>query len=151
VIGPRGSGKSTFVQRVLDLEEPSVSAFSIKHASLDGVVVLLRFIEIRLEDMGVTTDFPVSWPAFVLEAKSRIDGAFLLWDVTEGYSESEILDVLSKFGELLFRPCCAWVSFDDDQVRIIVWLDLMTSEAEIVYIRTPFQGCDSNHACVYQV
>ncbi len=114
MIGPRGSGKSSFVQSVLDLEEPSNSAFSIKNASLDGVVVLLRFIEIRLEDMGATTDCPLPWPAFVTEANSRIDGALLLWDVTERYSESEMLGVLSKFGELCFCPCCAWVSFDDD-------------------------------------
>lgn len=108
VLGPRWSGKSTFIQGVLDLDNSSISPFPVKQVSLDNVVCLLRFIEVALEDMRVTAECPIEWPAYVQQTKSRVDGAFLLWDVTKINTQGDISETLSKFERTKFQYCACF-------------------------------------------
>lgn len=102
VLGHRWSGKSTFVQAVLDLDNSSMSPFPVKQACLDNFVCLLRFIEVSLDDMRVAGNCPIEWPTYVHQTKSRVDGAFLLWDATKRDIQDEISGILSKFEEATF-------------------------------------------------
>lgn len=103
VLGPRWSGKSAFVQAVLDLDDSSTSPFPAKRASLDNCACLLRLIEVSLNDMKVTPECPIEWPTYVQETKSRVDGAFFLWDATERDHQDNVSDTLSKYDEATFH------------------------------------------------
>lgn len=100
VIGPKWSGKSAFVQAVLDLDDSLMSPFPAKRASLGNSVFLLRLIEVSLDDMRVTSGCPIEWPTYVQQTKSRVDGAFFLWDATtRAPQEDDISGILSKYAE----------------------------------------------------
>ena len=119
VLGPRLSGKSAFVQAVLDLDGSSSSPFPVKRASLDNFACLLRFIEVSLADMRVNSECPIEWPTYVQQTKSRIDGAFFLWDATRREpQEDDILGTLSKCEEAIFHMTLIFKWFQRAQVKI---------------------------------
>lgn len=103
VLGPKWSGKSAFIQAVLDLDNSFVSPFPVKQASFDNFACLLRFVEVVLDDMRVTAECPIEWPTYVHQTNSSVDGAFLLWDATERNAQDGISDTLSKYEEANFR------------------------------------------------
>lgn len=104
VLGPRLISTSAFIQAVLDLDSSSTSPFPVKRALLDNFACLLRFIEVSLADMRVTSEHPIEWPTYVHQIKSKIDGAFFLWDATKkDPQEDDILGTLSKCGEAIFH------------------------------------------------
>lgn len=97
VIGAEGVGKSTFVQRALDLPEiPSSSAAEIQ-IPVDGSTYLVRLLELPIEDVEIDDDDTVTWPE-VLENKMmpRVDGAIALYDVQDRTTFDEIPEVLSE-------------------------------------------------------
>ena len=104
VLGPKWSGKSAFVQAVLDLDDSFMSPFPAKRASIDNFAFLLRFIEVSLDDMRVSSKCSIEWPTYVQQTKSRVDGAFFLWDATKrAPQQDDISDTLSKYEEGAFH------------------------------------------------
>lgn len=100
MLGPKWSGKSAFIQSVLDLDNSSTSPFPVKQAFLDNFACLLRFIEVPLDDMRVAAECPIEWPAYIHQTKLTVNGAFLLWDVTRRNTQNDISDTLSKLEKL---------------------------------------------------
>lgn len=97
VIGATRAGKSTFVRCALDLKKSGVSSSSIKKVSLEGVVSVLRLLEIQLEDVAINENRTIDWPSMVGDlATPRIDGALVLCDVMDRSSMADVVDVLSK-------------------------------------------------------
>lgn len=97
VIGAVRAGKSTFVQCALDLKKSRVSPSSIKKVSLEGVVSVLRLLEIQLEDVGILENRTINWPSMLGNLDTpRIDGALVLCDVMDRSSMAEVARVLSK-------------------------------------------------------
>lgn len=101
VLGPRWSGKSAFVQAVLDLDDSFTSPFPVKRASLDNFACLLHFIEVSLDDMRVTSECPIEWPTYVRQTKSGVNGVFFLLDATKR-DPQDISDTLSEYEEATF-------------------------------------------------
>lgn len=116
----------------------------MKQVSLEDVGFLLRFIEVTLEDMRVTEECNVGWPAFVQQAKSRIDGAFLLWDVTKRRTQGDISEILSRLKSLHSRTALEFqVVLSSSTSELLHYLAI---DAETIFlIRISFQGCDSDN------
>lgn len=97
IVGSKASGKSTFIQRALDLKKPPVSLVSCKKMSLEGRVFLINLIELSLEDVEVSEDREIQWPDVPGNLDlSRVDGIVALYDVTRQESLSRIPNLLSK-------------------------------------------------------
>ena len=98
VLGDPGVGKSTFIQCALDLKRPAKSHAVAKKMSLDGVVYLVRLLELQLDAIHVTTDHQLQWPTLVGDQSiSRIDGALTLYDVMNKESLARIPNLISEY------------------------------------------------------
>ncbi len=101
VLGAAKTGKSTFVQCALDLKKPAVSAASTKKVSLEGATSVLRLIELPIDEVGMTINQEIDWPERVGDqAMPRIDGALVLYDVTNQGSIAQVPSILGEFIEL---------------------------------------------------
>ena len=82
IIGANGVGKSTFVQRVLDLNHPPSSVFSTARMSVDSGSYLVTLLELGVDQLDLSPGKTVRWPKHVDGQKvPRIDSALLLYDV----------------------------------------------------------------------
>jgi hypothetical protein len=101
VLGAAKTGKSTFVQCALDLKKPAVSAASTKRVSLEGATSVLRLIELPIHEVGMTINQEIGWPERVGDqAMPRIDGALVLYDVTNQGSIAQVPSMLGEFIKL---------------------------------------------------
>ncbi|KAF7511909.1 hypothetical protein GJ744_003142 [Endocarpon pusillum] len=95
VLGSRRVGKSTFIQRALDLRESPPRAWSSKRMSLDGVIYIVRLCELMINDITITDSTKITWPKLLSEeGPPSIDGILVLYDVTNEESVIEIPHVL---------------------------------------------------------
>jgi len=102
LLGARGVGKSTFIQNSFDLRQLPSEVITSKKMSLDGVVYLVRLVEMRFHEV-VLDEAKIKWPKYLqdLEVPS-IDGVLALCDVTD-------LESLTDTKELL-RTCLLVIS-----------------------------------------
>jgi GTPase SAR1 family protein len=99
VIGSDGVGKSTFVQRALDLPFPSPTKAADRKIPYDGTLYRIRLLEISIDDVDIDDDDTVSWPDSVADRMMpHIDGVLTLYDVAD---RSSIEDVPETLGKLL--------------------------------------------------
>ena len=97
MLGARGVGKSTFVRCALDLKKTSTSSVSCKKVSLEGKISTVRLLEIGFEELEVTADTELHWPARVGDYDiAVIDGVLALYDVKDLSSISRIPALLSE-------------------------------------------------------
>ncbi|KAF2273354.1 ras GEF [Westerdykella ornata] len=100
VIGARGTGKSMFIRRALNLPQPITSAISSRKMRIDEGYYVVRFLEIGFNDIHIGELNHVKWPETVADyATPRIDGVVTIYDVTDQESlvrVPEMLSVLSK-------------------------------------------------------
>lgn len=92
-------GKSTFVQKALDLPYPPPSARVERRLTWDSVVYLVRFLEIPIEDVDIDEDDDtISWPETIERRMTpRVHGALTLYDVKDKSSLDHVPEVLSKY------------------------------------------------------
>jgi hypothetical protein len=96
-LGSPRVGKSTFIERALDLPESISTARSSKKMSLDGVIYVVRLFEVLIEDVTINGSGIVRWPRFVDDEKlPPVDGVLMLYDATDEASVNEIPDILCK-------------------------------------------------------
>ncbi|KAI9738548.1 MAG: hypothetical protein M1818_005445 [Claussenomyces sp. TS43310] len=82
VIGARGAGKSTFVQRALGLRAPSTTRTPSVRILVDAVAYTVTVIEIDLEAFDFNPDRTIQWPKQINgHIVPRVDGIFILYDV----------------------------------------------------------------------
>ncbi|KAK0840030.1 hypothetical protein LTR03_010822, partial [Friedmanniomyces endolithicus] len=62
VIGAGGVGKSTFVQKALDLPTLPPSQAAERKIPIDGNVYLVRLLELPIDDVDIDEDDIVTWP-----------------------------------------------------------------------------------------
>lgn len=104
ILGALGVGKSTFVQKALDLRHHPVSHYSSKKMSLDNVVYLVRLLEISMEEIMIADDRKVQWPSNVSDRDMpSVDGVLVLYDVTNPESIQGVPEILSKCSSPLVR------------------------------------------------
>lgn len=101
VLGANQAGKSTFVQCALDLKRPSMSPSATKKVSLEGVVSVLRLLEIQIGDITINAERDVVWPRTIGgQSTPQVDGALVLYNVMDQQSLTRVPNVLSEFAGL---------------------------------------------------
>ncbi|KAK0386412.1 hypothetical protein NLU13_6249 [Sarocladium strictum] len=84
VIGAEGVGKSSFVQRVLGLQRPSISNTSSVRMAVDNLTHFITLLELDLEYFELSPDQPIQWPKQMNgHIVPRVDGALILYDVMQ--------------------------------------------------------------------
>lgn len=102
VLGAVGVGKSTFVQCALDLKQPASSPVSSKKVSLEGVLIRVKLLEVQLSGVKISDNQRIEWPQRLGEQNTpRIDGALVLYDVTEQRSIARIPEILGESHDLI--------------------------------------------------
>lgn len=97
VIGAEGVGKSTFVQRALDLPHPPPTQAAERKIPIDGSVYLVRLLELPIDDVAIDEDDVVDWPDTIdNKLMPKVDGAIALYDVRDKGSFGDIPEVLSE-------------------------------------------------------
>lgn len=97
VIGAKSVGKSTFVQKALDLPRLPPSKAAERKIPIDGSVYLVRLLELPIVDVEIDEDDTVEWPDHIEDKMMPIvHGAIALYDVQDRGSFQDIPDVLSK-------------------------------------------------------
>lgn len=95
-MGEHQAGKTTFVQCALDLQRPMSAPSATKKVSLEGVISVLRLIEVPLGDLRISAEQDLSWPETVGgQTTPPVDGALVLYDVMNRDSLTRIPTILS--------------------------------------------------------
>lgn len=96
VTGGDGVGKSTLIQRALDLPFPAPSLAAERKIPYEGTVYLIRLLEIPIDDVDIDDDDTVSWPGTIADKMMpRIDGVLTLYDVKDRGSLEGVPETLA--------------------------------------------------------
>ncbi|ORY18775.1 ras guanine nucleotide exchange factor domain-containing protein [Clohesyomyces aquaticus] len=100
ILGARGAGKSSFIQRALHLPGVPSSAVSTRKMTIDGAVYIVRFLELCFSDVKLGDRNSINWPETLDGLSSpRVDGAVTVYDVTNHSSLAhvpEMLDAIAR-------------------------------------------------------
>lgn len=89
-------GKSTFVQKALDLPSPAPTKAADRKIPYDGTLYRIRLLEISIDDVEIDDD-TVSWPDSVGDKMMpHIDGVLTLYDVADRESIGDVFETLGK-------------------------------------------------------
>ena len=118
VLGAKDAGKSTFVRCALDLKKPATSPSATKKVSLEGVVSVLRLLEVQINDISIDSDENVLWPQTSDgqsggQSLSRVDGVLVLYDVMNQSSLTRVPSVLSESLLSLASLLTLWIDLMD--------------------------------------
>lgn len=96
ILGADAVGKSTFVQLALDLKKAVTSHISSKKVSLEGLISVVRLVEVDIEDVEVE-DESLLWPNLSGDqAIPAIDGSLVMYSVLDSNSVVPLSPLLSK-------------------------------------------------------
>ncbi|KAK5175027.1 uncharacterized protein LTR77_000163 [Saxophila tyrrhenica] len=103
ILGAEGVGKSTFMQKALDLDDLPGSQAAERKLSIKGEEYIVRLLELSIDDVDIDEDDnTVSWPETIEDKMMpRIDGALTLYDVKDQGSLEyvpEMLRAINKTG-----------------------------------------------------
>jgi hypothetical protein len=97
VVGSPHVGKSAFVQKAFNLQNPPSSAISLRKMSIDGNVYVVRLIELSFSELDLDNESRICWPDTVNgQPMPYIDGAFTLYDVMNKESLVQVPETLSE-------------------------------------------------------
>lgn len=101
VIGAGQVGKSTFVEKALDVTFPSTTRAAERKIHVKGSDYFVRLLEVAIEDVDWDEDDEtVIWPETIDDKMMpRVDGALLLYDITDKNSLENVPETLSKSGD----------------------------------------------------
>ena len=98
VLGASAAGNSTFVRCALDLKRASTSPVSSKKVSLEGKISIVKMLELCFDDLEITADQNICWPAKVGDQNTPvIDGVLALYDVMDQSCMTRIPPLISEF------------------------------------------------------
>lgn len=67
--------------------------------SLDGIIYVVRLFELQVDDITIDETRRVVWPRLIdIPKQPSLDGALILYDITDEESVNEIPDILCKSG-----------------------------------------------------
>ena len=96
VTGGDGVGKSTLIQRALDLPFLAPSLAAERKIPYEGTVYLIRLLEIPIDDVDIDDDDTISWPGTIADKMMpRIDGVLTLYDVKDRGSLEDVPETLA--------------------------------------------------------
>jgi GTPase SAR1 family protein len=97
VIGGDGVGKSTFMQRALDLPFLSPIKVADRKMTFDGTVYRIRLLEISIDDVDIDDNNTVSWQNVVADGTTpHIEGVLTLYNVADRRSLEDVPETLRK-------------------------------------------------------
>ena len=98
VVGNEGVGKSTLVQRALDLPGLPPSQATQRKITAEGQEYLLRLLEVANEDVDIDDeDDSVMWPETIdSKIMPKIDGALVLYSIKDKASLEDVPEMLSE-------------------------------------------------------
>lgn len=97
VLGARGSGKSLFIRRALNLPQPVPSAIATRKMRIDEGFYVVRFLEMTFNDIHIGDRNTIKWPETIDDyATPRIDGAVVIYDVMSTESLTAVPETLSQ-------------------------------------------------------
>ena len=97
VVGSPNVGKSAFIQKAFNLQNPPSNAISSRKMSIDGNVYVVRLIELSFSELDLDNESRICWPDSVnAQPTPYIDGAFTLYDVMNKESLVQVPETLSK-------------------------------------------------------
>ena len=101
VLGVGAVGKSKFVHLALDLKRVATSAISSKKVSLEGLISMVRLIEVDIRDVKIQ-DERLRWPDMAgNQTLPSIDGALVMYNVLDQSSTTPLSPVLSEFTRVI--------------------------------------------------
>ena len=96
VLGAVGAGKSSFVQRALDLKRPATLQ-SWKKMSFEGDIFLVNLVEVQIKDIGITSHEQIQWPPYMMtKGIHSVDGILVIYDVTDETSILRLPETISE-------------------------------------------------------
>ena len=96
VLGARGSGKSLFIRRALNIAPTASSAICTRKMTIDGGYYIVRFLEMTFKEVRIGDRNAIKWPETIDDlATPRIDGAIIIYDVTNRDSLAHVPEMLS--------------------------------------------------------
>lgn len=100
ILGARGVGKSTFIQKALDVSYPSTSRAAERKIHVKESDYFVRLLEVALDDVDWDEDDEtVIWPETIEDKMMpRIDGTLVLYDIKDKNSLENVPEMLSKCG-----------------------------------------------------
>ncbi|GAB0136673.1 hypothetical protein EsDP_00004967 [Epichloe bromicola] len=91
IIGADAVGKSTFVQRALNLARPPIANSSSVRMVVDQVPHVVTLLELDLEHFELNPSQPIQWPKQINgQIVPRVDAALVLYDVMSRESIREL-------------------------------------------------------------
>ena len=91
VLGARGTGKSVFIRRALNLPNTVTSAICTRKMTIDGGYFVVRFLEMSFNEIHIGDRNDIKWPETIDNlATPRID------DVTNQESLAKVPEMLSQ-------------------------------------------------------
>ncbi|KAL2205208.1 ras GEF [Sarocladium strictum] len=118
VIGATGVGKSSFVQRVLGLQRPSMSNTSSVRMAVDNLTHFVTLLELDLEYFELSPSQPIQWPKQMNgHIVPRVDAALILYDVMEKESIRDLpqtVAALTNSGLPAILVACKCENPEDD-------------------------------------
>ena len=98
VVGAEGAGKSTFIQKALDLTLLPQSRATEREISAKGIDYIVRLLELPAEDVDIDDDdITINWPETIEDKMMpRIDGALVLYNIQDETSLENIPEMLSE-------------------------------------------------------
>nr|OQO28265.1 hypothetical protein B0A51_04355 [Rachicladosporium sp. CCFEE 5018] len=101
VVGAENVGKTTFMQRAMDLPMPASQRAIERQLPYDGTVYLVRLLEIPIDDVEIDEDDDaISWPQTIAERMMpKVDGVLTLYDVKDRSSVEYVPETLSAISK----------------------------------------------------
>ena len=98
VLGASGAGKSVFVRHALNLATAAAAgSVCARKMTIDGGIYTVRFLEMSFSQVDPRAPNGVEWPDKIEDlATPRIDGAAILYDVTNQESLAQVPEMLSE-------------------------------------------------------
>lgn len=98
VLGAEGVGKSTFVQKALDVPYPTASRAAERKIFVKGDDYIVRLLEVSIDDVDWDDDDEmVIWPETIDDKMMpKIDGVLVLYSIKDESSLETVPEMLSK-------------------------------------------------------
>lgn len=105
IIGAEGVGKSSFVQRILNLTRPPISNASTTRRTIDNVSHNVMLLELDLEHFELDPELPIQWPKQINgHIIPRVDAALILYDVMNKTTISQLPQTMGKLPPIQWPP-----------------------------------------------
>ncbi|KAG5997766.1 hypothetical protein E4U52_003000 [Claviceps spartinae] len=146
IIGADGVGKSSLVQRALDLACPPATNPSSVRMAVDNVTHMVTLFELELEHFELDPCRPIQWPKQVNgHIVPRLDAALVLYDVMSRNSIRELPQMVVLGACNCDHPEDEWDINTDELANEPFFKSFVN------HFRISTHGADVSRACLYSV